>query len=135
MLKAPARLAIWGTEMKKYWVMGAAFTVMATAMAAFGVVNPSSPPKACRVPDRSEVRIAGGTFQMGSTEFYEEEGPVHSETVGPFWIDRFDVTNAEFAKFVAATHYVTDAEKKPDPADYPEIEKDKLVAGGAVFFL
>jgi sulfatase modifying factor 1 len=43
------------------------------------------------------------------------------------------VTNADFAKFVAATHYVTDAERKPDPADYPEIDKDKLVAGGAVF--
>ena len=70
---------------------------------------------------------------MGSTEYYAEEGPVHTETVAPFWIDRYDVTNAEFARFVAATHYVTDAEKRPDPADYPDIPKDKLVAGGAVF--
>ena len=70
---------------------------------------------------------------MGSTEFYEEEGPVHEAAVKTFWIDRYDVTNAEFARFVAATHYVTDAERKPNPADYPEVAPDKLVAGGAVF--
>jgi formylglycine-generating enzyme required for sulfatase activity len=70
---------------------------------------------------------------MGSAEYYAEEGAVHTETVGSFWIDRYDVTNADFAKFVAAMHYVTDAEKKPNPADYPDIPKDKLVPGGAAF--
>ena len=70
---------------------------------------------------------------MGSQEYYEEEGPVHAATVANFWIDRYAVTNAEFARFVAATHYVTDAERKPNPADYPEVPPDKLVAGGAVF--
>jgi formylglycine-generating enzyme required for sulfatase activity len=55
------------------------------------------------------------------------------QTVGPFWIDRYDVTNADFAKFVAATRYVTDAERRPDPADYPDIPADKLVPGGAAF--
>ena len=106
--------------------VAAAFLVAAAA-------NPAPHAAACRTPDRSEVHIPGGTFQMGSAEYYEEEGPVHSETVKPFWIDRYDVTNADFAKFVAATHYVTDAERKPDPADYPDIPQDKLVAGGAVF--
>jgi len=112
-------------------LVGTVFLATAS-LAISGAVQPPNSP-ACRLPDRSEVHIAGGTFQMGSAEYYEEEGPVHTETVAPFWIDRYDVTNAEFAKFVAATHYVTDAEKRPNPADYPEIEKDKLVAGGAVF--
>ena len=107
---------------------GLACTILAAAFS-----NPAPHSAACRTTDRSEVHIVGGTFQMGSAEYYEEEGPVHPETVAPFWIDRYDVTNADFAKFVAATHYVTDAERKPDPADYPEIDKDKLVAGGAVF--
>jgi formylglycine-generating enzyme required for sulfatase activity len=111
-----------------FFAAGAACLILAAA-----VTNPAPHPPACRTPDRSEVHIQGGTFQMGSAEYYEEEGPVHSETVKPFWIDRYDVTNADFAKFVAATHYVTDAEKKPDPADYPEVPQDKLVAGGAVF--
>ncbi len=121
--------------MKLAWIAGLAGIVVlgAGAMTAFGVVKQRLQPAACRVPDRSEVHIAGGTFQMGSTEYYEEEGPVHTETVAPFWIDRYDVTNAEFAKFVAATNYVTDAEKRPNSADYPEIDKDKLIAGGAVF--
>src|ERR1700721_1333008 len=105
---------------------------LACAILAAAVSNPAPHSAACRAPNHSEVHIAGGAFQMGSAEYYEEEGPVHSETVSSFWIDRYDVTNADFAKFVAATHYVTDAEKKPDPADYPEIPKDKLVAGGAV---
>jgi formylglycine-generating enzyme len=89
--------------------------------------------QSCRTPDRSEVRIPGATFRMGSAEFYEEEGPVHPVTVKSFSIDRFAVTNAEFAKFVKATGYITDAERPPKPEDYPEVEPDKLVAGGAVF--
>ena len=111
----------------------AGLALAACAMTALGVVQQLPHSAACRAPDHPEVHIQGGTFQMGSAEYYEEEGPVHPETVASFWIDRYDVTNAEFAKFVAATHYVTDAEKKPDPADYPEIDKDKLIAGGAVF--
>jgi formylglycine-generating enzyme required for sulfatase activity len=109
-----------------------AASIVGVTLAA-AMSDPAPDSTACRTPDHSEVRLAGGTFQMGSTEYYEEEGPVHAETVAPFWIDRYDVTNADFARFVAATQYVTDAERKPDPADYPEIDKDKLIAGGAVF--
>lgn len=54
-------------------------------------------------------------------------------TLKTFYVDRFDVTNAEFAKFVAATGYVTDAERKPRAADYPDIPGERLLAGGAVF--
>jgi formylglycine-generating enzyme required for sulfatase activity len=32
------------------------------------------------------------------------------------------VTNAQFGEFVAATGYVTLAEKKPDPAAYPDVD-------------
>jgi formylglycine-generating enzyme required for sulfatase activity len=117
--------------MKLAWLAG--LVVFTGAITAFGVVKQAPQSATCRVPDRSEVHIAGGSFQMGSADYYAEEGPVHTETVAPFWIDRYDVTNAEFAKFVAATHYVTDAEKRPNPADYPEVDRDKLVAGGAVF--
>jgi sulfatase modifying factor 1 len=107
--------------------------LIAGAIAASVIVPPPKGAAACHTPDHSEVHLPGGTFQMGSTQYYEEEGPVHPETVAPFWIDRYDVTNADLAKFVAATHYVTDAERSPDPADYPEVPKEKLVAGGAAF--
>jgi formylglycine-generating enzyme required for sulfatase activity len=79
------------------------------------------------------VRIPGGTFFMGSEDFYPEEAPVHEETVGPFSIDRYPVTNDDFAAFVADTRYVTLAERAPSPADYPGVPPEALVPGSLVF--
>ena len=46
-----------------------------------------------------------------------------------FFIDATPVTNAQFDKFVDATHYVTVAERKPDPKIIPACRPNKLVAG------
>jgi formylglycine-generating enzyme required for sulfatase activity len=54
-------------------------------------------------------------------------------TVGPFSIDRTEVTNAQFAAFVKATGYVTLAERQPDPALYPGVPADKLKPSSLVF--
>ena len=78
------------------------------------------------------VWIPGGTFQMGSDEFPDAR-PLHSVTVNGFWMDKHEVTNAEFARFVAATNYVTVAERPLNPKDYPGVPADKLVPGSAVF--
>lgn len=59
--------------------------------------------------------------------------PVHLVSVDGFWMDRTPVTNAQFKKFVEATGYLTIAERKPDPRDYPGVEPAKLIAGSAVF--
>lgn len=40
--------------------------------------------------------IAGGTFLMGSENFYPEEQPVHRVAVDGFWMDDHPVTAAEF---------------------------------------
>jgi formylglycine-generating enzyme required for sulfatase activity len=79
------------------------------------------------------VSIPGGTFYMGSEAFYPEEAPVHEETVGAFLIDRYPVTNAEFAKFVEATGYITLAEIAPNADDYPGAPPEALVPGSLVF--
>jgi sulfatase modifying factor 1 len=79
------------------------------------------------------VLISGGTFRMGSKRFYPEEGPVHRVRVDAFRIDRAPVTNAEFARFVAATGYVTVAERPLDPALYPGAMPGMLVPGALVF--
>ena len=67
-----------------------------------------------REPSHTErdgmVYIAGGTFLMGSDGGPSYEGPVHEVEVDAFWMDRHEVTVAEFARFVAATGYATDAE-------------------------
>jgi len=85
-------------------------------------------------PNRqSMIWIAGGSFLMGSNDFYPEERPVRREAVQGFWIDRYPVTNAEFRKFVMATGYVTACERPPDPAHYPDADPALLVPGSAVF--
>jgi formylglycine-generating enzyme required for sulfatase activity len=65
--------------------------------------------------------IPGGNFWMGS-QFSDlaDALPLHRVHVSPFWIDRTTVTNQQFAVFIAATRYVTVAERKSAP-------------GGAVF--
>ena len=78
-------------------------------------------------------RIPGGTFLMGSDRHYQEERPAHPVRVDAFWIDTVTVTNAAFARFVAATGYVTVAERPLDPALYPGAKPDMLQPGALVF--
>jgi len=57
------------------------------------------------------VHVPAGEFIMGSDK-YSAEKPVQSITLSDYYIDKYPVTNAQFQKFVAATSYVTDAEKE-----------------------
>ena len=93
---------------------------------------PSLAATACPGPEQDW--IPGGTFRFGTDGAYPEEAPPREVTVAGFWIDRYEVTNRRFACFVAATGYVTMAERAPDPRDYPDIPAEKLVPGSAVFF-
>jgi formylglycine-generating enzyme required for sulfatase activity len=79
------------------------------------------------------VKVAGGTFWMGSDKHYPEEAPVHHVTVDGFWIDRTPVTNWDFLKFVNETGYITFAELKPNETDYPGALPHMLRAGSLVF--
>jgi formylglycine-generating enzyme required for sulfatase activity len=53
---------------------------------------------------KAMVYVPGGTFEMGAeTESnYDNEGPVHTVTVDDFWLDRTEVTNAQFRQCVEA---------------------------------
>lgn len=79
------------------------------------------------------IEIPGGTLRMGSTEYYPEEGPVHTRPVAPFRLCRTQVTNAAFAEFVDDTGYVTVAERALDPKDFPGAAAEDLVTGAMVF--
>lgn len=70
----------------------------------------SCPLPATSGPHAGMVRVPGATFVMGDS-VYAEEGPTRQVTVGDFWMDRTEVTNAEFAAFVRATGHVTTAER------------------------
>jgi formylglycine-generating enzyme len=77
--------------------------------------------------------IAGGLFKMGSERHQPEERFAHVVRIDGFWIDRHEVTNAQFKQFVDATGYVTLAERGLDPKTYPHLAKDLLVPGSVVF--
>ena len=79
------------------------------------------------------VQIPGGKFLMGSDNFYPEEKPVHEVTIDGFWMDKYEVTNEQYEKFVNETGYVTVAERPLDPADYPTVDPALLVPGALVF--
>lgn len=78
--------------------------------------------------------IPAGEFWMGSEEpQFADARPVHRVRLDGFWIDLTEVTNEEFEQFVKATTYVTVAEKKPRPEDFPDADPQKLIAGSLVF--
>ena len=89
------------------------------------------------------VWVPGGTFAMGAADGQgrPDEYPQHSVTLAGFWMDATEVTNAQFAQFVAATHYVTTAERVPDwaalrqqlPPGTPKPADSLLVAASLVF--
>ena len=79
------------------------------------------------------IWIPGGTFRMGSEDFYPDERPVHEVSVDGFWIDRNTVTNEQFARFVEATGYVTLGERPLNAADFPGASVENLVPGSMLF--
>lgn len=89
------------------------------------------------------VWIPGGEFSMGckdprsdicgGNEPMDDARPVHRVYVDGFWMDRTEVTNAEFARFVKETDYVTIAERPLRPEDYPGVPRENLVPGSVVF--
>src|ERR1700722_5785938 len=89
------------------------------------------------------VWIPGGEFSMGAQDppdmnqggmnAMKDSRPIHRVYVDGFWMDKTDVTNEEFAKFVKATSYVTVAERKPKAEDFPGAPPENLVAGAVVF--
>lgn len=102
------------------------------AQTSTAVADPVRETTASEADTTGMVWIPGGPFLMGADEFPDSR-PVHSVSVTGFWMDEHEVTNAEFARFVAATDYKTIAEQTPNPADFPGVPAEQLVPGSAVF--
>lgn len=89
------------------------------------------------------VWIPGGRFIMGSEDTYAAyvEGPAHDVEIAGFWMDKTEVTNAQYMAFINATGYVTVAER---PIDWDEMSKqlppgtpkppDSLLVPGSLVF-
>jgi formylglycine-generating enzyme len=98
------------------------------------------------IPDSSMpgmVWIPGGTYMMGgdNEQADPDEYPKHEVEVKGFWMDKTEVTNADFQAFVEATGYVTIAERAPDwdelkkqvPPGTPKPADEVLVPASLVF--
>jgi formylglycine-generating enzyme required for sulfatase activity len=80
--------------------------------------GPAPEKEAAPTAEPEMVWVPGGEFRMGD-EFFPDARPVHTVHVRGFWMDRHEVTNAQFARFVQATGYVTVAERPPDQKRFP----------------
>ena len=119
-------------------------TSSASTTTAFAPTVPNKTPPPGKAP-LGMVWIPGGEFSMGAQdppdrehdhvgmEATHDSRPVHRVYVDGFWMDKTDVTNAEFARFVDATHYITEAERTPKAEDFPGARPEDLVAGAVVF--
>jgi serine/threonine-protein kinase len=74
------------------------------------VEGPSNPPDGTPTPQvgaqapPGTVYVPGGTFMMGRDGGDQYERPAHPVTVGPFFVDRYEVTNEQYGKFVRETN-------------------------------
>jgi formylglycine-generating enzyme len=64
------------------------------------------------------VFVPPGKFQMGSPTNPEKNAPLHPVRVSGFYMDKTEVTNFDFQKFVEATGYLTLAERVPTEEDF-----------------
>lgn len=109
---------------------------------AFGLTSANAQSPAGE-PPAGMVWIPGGEFSMGMNQaaeslcsypgVAEDAFPIHRVYVDGFWMDETEVTNAEFARFVEATGYVTVAEQTPTAEEFPGAPPEALVAGSTVF--
>jgi formylglycine-generating enzyme required for sulfatase activity len=111
-------------------------------LASFERTVPNSGAPSADAPE-GMVWIPGGEFSMGASDprgqahggplAMEDARPIHRVYVDGFWMDRTEVTNDQFARFVRATGYVTVAERQPRAEDFPGAPPENLVPGSVVF--
>ncbi len=57
------------------------------------------------------VYVQGGSFNMGSNDDGDNAKPIHRVTVNSFYMGKYELTVADFRKFIMATGYKTTAEQ------------------------
>ena len=104
------------------WPLIMALLTAAASAAGYYVAAPGKVETAARsclaasAPGADMVALPAGRMTMGARAMRPEEGPAREVRVDGFMIGRTDVTNAQFAAFVAATGYVTRAERGETPS-------------------
>jgi formylglycine-generating enzyme required for sulfatase activity len=79
------------------------------------------------------VWIPEGKITMGAIDGAPDEQPMHDVKVRGFWMDKTEVTNEQFARFVKETGYITVAERKPEIAEGATVSPERREPGAWVF--
>ena len=116
------------------WSLQPVSPVQTAQRAAPEAMRCALPAQPATSPHPGMVWVPGGTFELGDS-VYPEELPIRTTRVAGFWMDRTEVTNAEFAEFVKATSYITDAERGPDPSLQLSLPPDMRKPGAVVFVM
>jgi formylglycine-generating enzyme required for sulfatase activity len=90
-----------------WWLAATHRPASGTSVVAAAACGPSP----VETPYPGMLFVPAGRFTMGADAAFPEEGPASEQSVAGFWIDRTEVTNAQFAEFVEATGYRTLAER------------------------
>ena len=146
-----AIVAIIGTVAWHFKSKSAATVAPTVIQEAAQPASPGSPfqktiPNTAATPANAPdgmVWIPGGEFSMGAADprgmnhggpdAMNDARPIHRVYVDGFWMDKTEVTNEEFARFVKAIGYKTVAERTPRAEDFPGAPPENLVAGSVVF--
>uniref|UniRef100_A0A4W3IXZ1 Sulfatase modifying factor 1 n=1 Tax=Callorhinchus milii TaxID=7868 RepID=A0A4W3IXZ1_CALMI len=78
------------------------------------------------------VPIPGGVFTMGTDDPgvpQDGEGPARKVHVKAFHMDKYEVSNTEFQRFVRATNHVTEAERFGDSFVFEGLLSEKVKSG------
>ncbi|XP_070247505.1 formylglycine-generating enzyme isoform X3 [Myotis yumanensis] len=78
------------------------------------------------------VSIPAGVFTMGTDDpqiKQDGEAPARRVTVDAFYMDAYEVSNADFERFVNATGYLTEAEKFGDSFVFEGLLSEQVKAG------
>lgn len=95
----------------------------------FWMSGPPSDNQSCRLAKAAKGKPMCHSLMSGFTDAQ----PGHKVFVDAFYMDATEVTNAQFAAFVKATHYQTVAERKLNPQDFPGADPAMLVPGSIVY--
>lgn len=106
--------------------------IMQTIPSRFSINNLDNEVYHIGIDSTKMILIEGGTFTMGSL-YFEDAQPLHEVELNSFWMDEHEVTNKQFAHFVAETNYLTIAERPVNNEDFPGVDPKLLVPGSAVF--
>jgi sulfatase modifying factor 1 len=109
----------------RWLVLLSGLAALGLAWAFLGWPGGDGPGRSCVLPDADIggfVQVPGGGFVKGADAIYPEEGGPIKLHVSPFLLSVTEVTNDQFAAFVAATGYVTEAERNGGSAGFVETD-------------